>query len=298
MKDLWVSVSGAIAAQRNVETIANNVANANTPGFKRDQLAFKEQLTALTKGTEDVDLPSKEFSPEDFYRSQGAEDAYVKVDGSYTIHEQGQLTPTNNPLDLGLSGQGFFEVLTPAGVRFTRKGNFSIGKDGALVTDQGYPVLSKGTAQAPVNVEVPAATTLAGNPVIKAGEENRSPASLLPSNEDRKINIGNGKVNITLQGEVFIGGNKIADLSVVEFKDKQALRKEGNALYISEDAGNISSAPGKTAVHQGFVEESNVNAVTEMSNLIKANRQFESIQRAIKAYDNITGRSVNEIGKF
>lgn len=297
MKDLWVSVSGAIAAQKNVETIANNVANANTPGFKRDQLSFKEQLTALTKGTDDVDLPSKEFSPEDFYRSYGAEDAYVKVDGSYTIHDQGQLTPTNNPLDLGLSGQGFFEVLTPAGVRFTRKGTFSIDKNGTLVTDQGFPVLSKGNLQAPLNIQAPAATTLAGNQVIKQGEEGRAPAGQQPSNDDRKINIGNGRVSITPQGEVFISGNKVADLSVIEFKDQHTLRKEGNSLYINDDAANMLAA-NKTAVHQGFLEESNVNAVTEMSNLIKANRQFESIQRAIKAYDSITGRSVNEIGKF
>ena len=297
MKDLWVSVSGAIAAQKNVETIANNVANANTPGFKRDQLAFKEQLTALTKGTDDVDLPSKEFSPEDFYRSYGAEDAYVKVDGSYTIHEQGQLTTTDNPLDLALRGNGFFEVLTPSGVRFTRKGTFSIDKNGTLVTEQGFPVLSKGNTPDSLNIQAAAATNLAGNQVVKNGEETRAPASQFPSNDDRKIAIGNGRISITPQGELFVNGNKIADLSVVEFKDQHALRKEGNSLFINEDSANML-ASNKTAVFQGFLEESNVNAVSEMSNLIKANRQFESIQRAIKAYDSITGRSVNEIGKF
>lgn len=286
MKDLWVSVSGALAAQKNVETIANNVANANTPGFKRDQLAFKEHLTALTKGVDDADLPAKEWSPDDFYRSYGAEDAYVKVDGSYTIHEQGQLSPTNNPLDLALQGKGFFEVLTPNGVRYTRKGNFSIGKDGSLVTDQGYPVLSKINWQ-----DVKTIPAIAG--------ENRGPASVIPSTEERKITVGQGgKVNISLEGEVYIAGNKIADLSVVEFKDQHALKKEGNAFFINADSENIEKTNSKTAIHQGFVEESNVNAVSEMSNLIKANRHFESIQRAIKAYDSITGRSVNEIGKF
>lgn len=286
MKDLWVSVSGALAAQKNVETIANNVANANTPGFKRDQLAFKEQLTALTKGVDDADLPAKEWSPNDFYRSYGAEDAYVKVDGSYTIHEQGQLSPTNNPLDLALQGKGFFEVLTPNGVRYTRKGNFSIGKDGSLVTDQGHPVLSK--------INFQDAKT---NPLLTG--DNRNPASVVPSTEERKIMVGQGgKVNINLDGEVYVSGNKVADLSVVEFKDQQALRKEGNAFFINADVENIDKAVSKTAVHQGFVEESNVNAVSEMSHLIQANRHFESIQRAIKAYDTITGRSVNEIGKF
>ena len=286
MKDLWVSVSGALAAQRNVETIANNVANANTPGFKRDQLTFKEHLTALNKGIDDVDLPSKEWGPDDFYRSYGAEDAYVKVDASHTIHEQGQLSPTENPLDLALQGKGFFEVLTPNGVRYTRKGTFSIGKDGSLVTDQGFPVLSK------INWQ-----DVKTNPLLTG--DNRTPASIIPSTDDRKIMVGTGgKINVSRDGEVYVGGNKVADLSVVEFKDKQTLRKEGNAFFINSDVENIEKTNIKTAVHQGFVEESNVNAVSEMSNLIKANRHFESIQRAIKAYDTITGRSVNEIGKF
>ena len=89
-------MSGAIAQQRNVETIANNVANAQTPGFKKDQLAFKEYLSAFEKGVHDIDLPNKEWSPEDFYHSYGAEQGHVRVDGSYTMHSQGQLTPTGN----------------------------------------------------------------------------------------------------------------------------------------------------------------------------------------------------------
>ncbi len=165
-----------------------------------------------------------------------------------------------------------------------------------MVTDQGFAVLSKANLNG--TQAQPAAVNLAGGQVIK-NEAERAPASQIPNADERKINVGSGgKVNITRDGEIYIAGNKIGDLSVIEFKDGQALRKEGNALYINDDFENIVKTPGKTAVHQGFVEESNVNAVTEMSNLIKANRHFESIQRAIKAYDTITGRSVNEIGKF
>ena len=93
MRELWVPLSGAIAQQKQVETIANNVANVNTPGFKRDQVVFKEYLAALEKGADQqgVDLPQKEWKPEDFYRSYNSEDSFVKVDGSFTNHEQGQL---------------------------------------------------------------------------------------------------------------------------------------------------------------------------------------------------------------
>lgn len=141
MREIWVPISGAIAQQRNVEQIANNVANANTPGFKKDKVVFKEYLAALEKGAEDVDLPQRDWKPEDFYRSNGVEDSFVKVDGTYTMHEQGQLTPTGNSFDFALNGQGFFEVLTPQGVRYTRKGNFTINAEGKLVTDQGFSIL-------------------------------------------------------------------------------------------------------------------------------------------------------------
>ena len=277
LRELWVPLSGAIAQQRNVETIANNVANANTPGFKKEQVVFKEYLTALEKGDAQADLPEREFKPEDFYRSYNAEDAFVKVDGAYTLHEQGQLTPTGNSFDNALSGPGFFEVLSPNGVRYTRKGSFSINNEGKLVTDQGYLVLSK---DAPANIGADGKATLS------------TPAA------SRAIMVGNNKLTVSLEGEVYSGGNKIADMSITEFNDVHALKKEGNSLFINPDQKNIKVGELKTAIHQGFVEQSNVNAVSEMSSLINANRNFETIQRVIKSYDAMSAKAVNEIAKF
>ncbi len=280
MRELWVPLSGAIAQQKNVETIANNVANVNTPGFKKEQIVFKEYLAAVEgKGAEEqgVDLPQKEWKPEDFYRSYNAEDSFVKVDGSYTLHEQGQLTPTGNSFDNAISGPGFFEVLTPNGVRYSRKGSFSISNEGKLVTDQGYLVLAK---DAP--------------PV--AGADGKLNLSAPP--ETRAITVGGSKFSISLDGEVYSGDNKVGNLALTEFNDVHALKKEGNSLFINPDQQNIKIGDLKTAVHQGFVEQSNVNAVSEMSNLINANRTFESIQRVIKTYDNMSAKSVNEISKF
>jgi flagellar basal-body rod protein FlgG len=277
-----VPLSGAIAQQRNVETIANNVANANTPGFKKEQVVFKEVLAAEEKGPGaqtdgQIDLPQKEWKPEDFYRSYNAEDAFVKVDGAYTLHDQGQLSPTGNAFDNALNGPGFFEVLTPNGVRFTRKGNFTINNEGKLVTDQGYLLLSKA-------------------PPPTAGADGKVTQTIPP--ESRAISIGNNKLSINLEGEVFSGANKVADLSLAEFSDVHALKKEGNSLFINTDQKNVKTGELKTSVHQGFVEQSNVNAVTEMSSLINANRNFESIQRVIKTYDTMSGKAVNEISKF
>jgi flagellar basal-body rod protein FlgF len=281
LKNIWVPVSGAIAQEKNVEVMANNVANANTPGFKKDQLTFREYLTALEKNQDTIDLPDQEWRPEDFYRTQGAENAYVKTDASHTIHDQGALTPTGNPLDVAINGPGFFEILTPQGIRYTRKGNFSLSKDGNLVTDQGYFVLSKINWPGEIN---------------PSAKDTQNAA---PPPEQRKITVGSsGQVVISTGGEVSVNNNKVADLAVTEFNNLHVLKKEGNVSFINDDVKNIKTKGNSSIVQQGFLEESNVNAIAEISNLIKANRHFESIQRAIKAYDSMTGRGVNEISKL
>jgi flagellar basal-body rod protein FlgG len=256
LKELWVPLSGAIAQQKVVETIANNVANANTPGFKKDDVVFKEYLSAYNgdPDNEVIDLPNKEWAPEDFYRSHGAENSLVDVAGTYTQHTQGSLNPTGNLLDLGLFGNGFFEILTPQGIRFTRKGSFSMSKDNNLVTDQGYFVLAK----------------------------NNADAKELGNIKDRIINIPSSNVTVNSKGEIYWQGKNISQISTVEFKDLHSLQKEGSSLFINNHEENQAIESTKTSVHQGFVEESNVNPILEMSSLIKAHRQFDSIQKAIK----------------
>lgn len=280
MKNIWVPLSGQIAQQKKVDTIANNIANANTAGFKKDRLVFKEHLTALTeKGSDNIDLPNKEFSPEDFYHTQGAENAYVKVDGSYTDFEQGELKPTNNPLDMALFGEGFFEVLTPHGIRYTRKGNFAVSKEGELVTDRGFKLLS---------------APKAGNP---QGMDDVVPSENDASNRTVKIPPGSS-ISISKEGEIFTKQGVVGNISVVEFNDPHALKKQGSALYINNAADNIKRDGVKTTVNQGFMEGSNVNAISEMSELIRAHRHFENIQKAINTYDAISGKAANDISKF
>ena len=276
LKNIWVPISGQIAQQRKVETIANNIANANTAGFKKDQLAFKEHLTALSKDGEVIDLPRKEWSPDDFYRSQGAENAYVKVDGSYTDFKQGALSPTNGALDFALFGKGFFEVLTPQGIRFTRNGNFNLNKDGELLSPQGFKLLGK-----------------------MQNQENTIQAANDTDINARTIKVPKGsKFSVSKEGEIFSKEGKIGEISVVEFSDINALRKEGQNLYINNAAENIVRNKTTTTVNQGFIEGSNVNAIQEMSELINAHRQFENIQKAINTYNQISGSIVNELADF
>jgi flagellar basal-body rod protein FlgG len=276
LKNIWVPLSGQIAQQRKVETIANNIANANTAGFKKDDVSFKEYLTILNKGTEDIDLPNKEFSPNDFYKTQSAENAKVEINGTYTVFEQGQLSPTGNPLDLAIHGDGFFEVLTPAGVRFTRKGILGLSKDAELVTEEGYKVLSKNTG-----------------PTTPGKDTNN-----ISNPADRVIKIpSDQKISITLDGKIFSGTIPLQELSIVSFKNNQLLRKESGSLFLNLVDSNLKNVED-SKIHQGFVEGSNVNTIHEMSELIKAHRHFDNIQKAIQTYDNITGRAVNDISKF
>jgi flagellar basal-body rod protein FlgF len=283
LKDLWVPVSGAVAQQKNVEVIANNVANVNTPGFKRDQVAFKEHLTVMEKGISDLDMPNKEWAPKDFYRSYGAEKAFVKINGTYSNFEQGLLTPTSNKLDFGIKGKGLFEILTPQGIRYTRKGTFAIDQNSRLVTSDGHQVLSS----LPIPEEAPVE---AGKPAPEAAP--------LPAPSERSIRVPAGQLSVNTAGEAYVNGTKIGQLSLVEFVDHSALKKEGNSFFINNDIKNLKTTGVQSSVHQGFIEQSNVNAVQEMSELIKAHRNFESLQRLIKTYDSLMGKSVNEINRF
>ncbi len=278
MKNIWVPLSGQLAQQRKVENIANNIANANTAGFKKDRLAFKEHLTALSdKGGGIIDLPRKEWKPDDFYRTQGGQNSFVKVDGSYTDFQQGALTPTNNPLDMALFGKGFFEVLTPTGVRYMRKGTFALSSKGELVTEGGHKLLAA---------------------MGKDNQDNNAVKDEKDINA-RLLQIPHGtKVSISKEGDIFSSQGKIGKVSVVEFKDIQALRKQGHSLFINNAQDNIKREDIATTVNQGFIEGSNVNAIKEMSELINAHRHFENIQKAINNYDAMSGRIVNDIADF
>ncbi|MBI2521338.1 MAG: flagellar basal-body rod protein FlgF [Bdellovibrio sp.] len=271
MKELWVPLSGAISQQKLLDTVSNNIANINTAGFKKDDLVFKEYLTALDKGHDEIDLPNKEWAPEDFYKSYGAENSFVKVDGTYTNFSQGELRPTGNPLDIAIKGNGMFEVLAPNGVRFSRDGAFSVNRDGILVNKDGFPVLSKFESSN---------SQISNNPI------------------DRLIHLDSGKIVINDGGDIFVNDMKASSLSIVEFEDQNALMKEGQGLFINRSADNVKKGEMNSSVRQGFIENSNVNALEEMTNMIKAHRNFESIQKVIKAYDNMSSRSYSELTKF
>ncbi|MDZ4660915.1 MAG: flagellar basal-body rod protein FlgF [Pseudomonadota bacterium] len=261
-KGIYAALSGAIAQNQRLDTIANNIANANTAGFKKDNIQFKEYLTALEKQPDVMQIPRVPASIESFYDMQGVDRGYVDANSVSSDFSQGSLMSTGNKLDVAIEGDGFFEVLTPGGPRFTRSGNFKIDNQGNLISSSGFPVLKAG----------------AGDPA------------------QRIINLKGSNVTVAYNGEVFDGSDSLGKLSVINVDQKDALAKEGMTLYNLRPNYNVNMTPAnETKIHQGFLEASNVNIVQEMTDMIGATRVFESNQRAIKAYDQIDEKLTNDV---
>lgn len=265
-KGVYTALSGAMAQSLKLDTISNNIANINTPAFKRDQQVFREYLTANEKPPEVIQVPKVPASIESFYDMQGGDKSFVDPIGTFTDHSQGGLRHTGNNLDVALAGEGFFEVATPNGIRFTRHGSFSLDGNGQLVTKEGLPVLSA----------APAGTDPASR-VIKANGET---------------------MTISDNGDIYLGNNLTAKLSVVNVEQKDSLQKIGNSLYQFKS----NAKPEVTNVQypnlkQGYLETSNVNIVQEMTDMIATTRVFESTQKAIHAYDQMAEKLVNVVPK-
>lgn len=265
-KGIYTALSGAIAQSQKLDTIANNLANVNTNSFKKDRQVFNEYLTANEKSPDVIQAPRVPASIESFYDMQGGDKSYVNSAGTYTDFAQGALSPTGNPMDVAIEGPGFYEVLTPQGIHLSRDGSMKIDGLGRLVTKQGYPVLSAGQGQPP---------------------------------EARVIRLGSRNITVSFSGEVFDQGVSKGKLSLLNVKKAEALQKSGNNLYaLKPNYGQQLIEADKLKIHQGFVEKSNVNVVSEMTDMIATSRVFQSTQQAMKAFDLMNGKMVNEVGRL
>ncbi len=265
-KGIYTALSGALAQTTKIDTIANNIANVNTTGFKKDQQTFSEYLTAMEKPPEVIQVPRVPANIESFYDINGGDKGFVDAAGTYTNFEQGSLKPTGGKLDVAIDGPGFFEINTPQGVRLTRAGNFTIDQDGQLVTKDGHAVLLEGDNA--------------------AGADQRTARF-----------SGKAPVYISDGGEVFDGEKNLGKLSLVNITNPDSLQKVGNNNYgfKSNMAAEIVAVKVPN-LKQGFLETSNVNIVNEMTDMIMAQRVFEGTQKAIHAYDQMADKLINVVG--
>ncbi|WP_300532126.1 flagellar basal-body rod protein FlgG [Maricaulis sp.] len=259
MRALTTAATGMEAQQLNVEVISNNLANMNTTGFKRQRAEFQDLLyqNVASVGADSSDAGT--IVPTGVQVGLGVETASI-----YRITEQGSMTQTGNDLDLAISGRGYFRVQLPSGAdAYTRAGNFALSPDGQIVTADGYTV-------AP-GIAVPQGT--------------------------RSVSINQqGQVQAMIDGQT--APQTVGQLELVTFFNEGGLDAMGDNLYLESAASGAASAgtpgsPGYGTIRQGFVEGSNVNAVSEITSLIQAQRAYEMNARVITAADEMLSTSAN-----
>ncbi|MBI5426789.1 MAG: flagellar basal-body rod protein FlgF [Nitrospinae bacterium] len=256
---IYIAAAGGIKQQRKLDLISNNLANLNNVGFKKDQAMFQALLTPFK---EDLGFEASRAATLPPTKSNETV-SYVGISGFSTDHSQGTLLNTQNPLDLALDGEGYFAIQTPAGIRYTRKGDFRLDAENRLVTQNGHPVLTE-----------------KGGPLV--------------------LEISGKAVDIDANGTVTVGAGlentSLGKLRVVDFADKSKLMKEGDGLFRAIDPK--AEKPAQNAsVRQGFLENSNVNSVGEMSKMVETLRTFEAYQKVIQSIDHINTESANTIGR-
>lgn len=264
---LYTAYLGMRARQQALDTIADNIANASTTGFKAGALAYRsiEEGETFSGGGAEASAPqpAAQNAPaqalSDGATSSGRPRALGVVAGSSVDHGAGALRQTGAPLDLALSGEGYFVVQTARGERYTRAGSFTLNADGQLVTQTGDLVVGEG-----------------------------GPLTLPP-----------GEVMVGEDGSVSVAGREAGRLRVARFEHPAAaLLKEGANLFAPTGAERPLEANGARVI-QGTLESSNVNPVAELSAMIEASREFDSLQRSITLQMNDLGRKVaNEIGRL
>lgn len=295
---MWTAAAGAVAQAQNLDVIANNLANTDTPAFKKDVPTFREYLATVERNHDVVDIPRGPIKDKEFYPIDGRDQSQVLMDGTHASFKMGTLRVTQGQLDLALDGPGFLEIATPQGIRYTRQGSLKTNNEGRLVTSQGYPVLA-GTVTPPpapgANLATPPIETLPEIPNLTKSLGNQIPPELAP----RYINLKDKGAHFafTPSGEIYSGDVLVGKVAVVEFKDLSRLKKYGDQIFENTDANN-RIAPQFTQVRQGVIETSNVSPIEEMTNLIKSNRLFEHDLKALKTYGEMMGREVNDIGKL
>lgn len=258
MQTGYYSAAGGMVAQFNrLDTIANNLANVNTSGYKKDKVITGDFMRIYQEKRDELSLDNNTKESAAFYNRTITR--VPQIVDSFTDFTNGTIKKTDNTLDFALSRDGlFFAVKTPQGIRLTRDGSFSVDDDGRLVTKQGYEVLSNDYLQSAQGIK-------------------------LDVTQDITEVDKNGMFYSNIPGTSKLVQNK--RLMIVHPENLNTLKKEGDSLYIPEST-DFNRVPQSGAVRQGFVEGSNVNAVHEMTALIEANRLVGMYQKVMDSQMN------------
>jgi flagellar basal-body rod protein FlgG len=227
--------------QNKIDNTSHNMANSNTSGFKRSIMVTQA-------------LVEHQRNDENLLHQDESQDTV----GNYVQWDQGSLVQTENPFDMALEGEGFFEVETPDGVMLTRNGAFTLNSMGELVTLEGNHVLDSGGG---------------------------------------RITLESNQLNISEAGHISVNSKDVNQLGIVKINNKEALLRKGNNLFeVMPGQDPQMERQYQAKVKQGFIESSNVNIVDSMVEMIRFQRQFESNQKSVHSIDSTLEKAVNEIG--
>ncbi len=253
LRALYTAASGMNAQQLNLDNIANNLANSSTTGFQQRRLAFSDLLYQNTV------MPGSASTQQTTNAAGLQVGLGVRPMTTETIQTQGDFNTTNNPLDLAISGGGFFQVLLPNGqTGYTRSGSFHLDAQGNVVT-------SDGNALQPAVTVPPDATN---------------------------VNVGSdGTVTVVQPGQT--QASQVGSIQMALFVNPGGLNSVGNNIYLATTAsgdpiiGTPGGSEGLGTIQQGMLEQSNVSVVDQFVQMIVAQRSYESNSRVVKAADEM-----------
>ncbi|MBX9848744.1 MAG: flagellar basal-body rod protein FlgG [Rhodocyclaceae bacterium] len=255
IRSLWIAKTGLDAQQTNLDVISNNLANVSTNGFKRSRAVFEDLLyqTMRQPGAQSTQTTQV---PSGLTLGTG-----VRPISTERIYIQGSLQKTENPLDMAINGQGFFQIQMPDGtLAYTRDGAFQKDNTGQVVTSSGYPL---------------------------------SPAITVPQNA-LSISISrDGIVSATLPGTT--AATQIGTVQLATFVNVGGLQSMGENLFVETASSgtptpNTPGTNGTGLVNQGYVETSNVNVAEELVTMIQTQRAYELNSKVITTSDNMLAR--------
>ncbi|MFC1809417.1 flagellar hook-basal body protein [Candidatus Omnitrophota bacterium] len=250
-------VSNMIAASKRQDIAANNLANVNTTGFKKDQVSFATQYDA-EKMVEAANLPERKTSlRDDVYYGHIPVDMPVKIDAFYTSQSQGNAIFTGNPLDVAIEGEGYFVLQTPEGERYSRAGGFRLNEMQYLVNQSGYAVMGQ------------------NGPINLAGET----------------------INILESGEIQVDGALQDQLRIVTVDEQGALQKDKDSFYSLREGAKGVRNIRSPVLQTGTLESSNVKSIEELNSMTINMRAFEASSKAVKTVERTVSRAINGVGK-
>jgi len=221
---VYIAMSRQATLERELDITANNLANVNTPSYKAERLVFREFLVDTQR------------------RAPGL--SYVQDLGQYRVLDEGPIRQTGNPLDVAISGDGYFVVETELGERYSRHGRFQLNAEGTLVTGTGEPVAGA-----------------AGPIVVPPGETDLS---------------------IAVDGVISGKNGELGRLRIVRFENPSELRRAANGMFTAQEA---PVDVGDPRVIQGSIEDSNVEAVVELTNMMRISRDHQRVKKFLDQED-------------